>query len=506
MDPRAQRALLGLFLLNGLMASNWLARIPAVRDCLGLTPAELGLLLPIGAVGSVVAVSVAGLVVARIGGRTTLLISTSAHAAAFTMLGLGPALGEVKLLAAGLFVNGMAFAIGNLPINVESAGMERRAGRTMLPHFHAAFSIGCVLGSLAGAACAYLGVSVLVQFSTAAVVVVVWRLPVIDRVIHDTRRHGVLGVPAPEPRPVPSAGTRAPAPATPAEPRPRVGIAATLGAWREPRTLILGFIVLSAAISEGAANEWLSLAVVDGFTTPDAVGAAVFGSFVGAMTVMRASGSRIIDRFGRVVVVRASAVAGVVGLMSFVLAPALPLAVAGAVVWGAGAALVVPLAIAAASDDPVKAAGRVAVVCGFAPLASLTASPLLGAVADRVGVRHALLAVLVVILAVGILGSHVAPSGPRKATRPAADPAADSTVDTPPVAAAAVSKAIVNTDAVAILADPAGDTTIGSVPVNTLAARWQRFRRQAAQGSASDRRPGTRTLTRRRKTREVTHV
>ncbi|OLT49411.1 hypothetical protein [Cellulosimicrobium sp. CUA-896] len=166
-------ALLGVFALNGVMMSSWLARIPSVRDALDLTAADLGVVLLAGAVGALATVTAAGPFVTRFGGRVAFAVSAALFGGAFLLLGLGPATGSVGLLAAGIFLNGMAFALGNVPMNVESAGIERRVGRTILPQFHAAFSVGAVLGSLVGAACAHGEVPVLVQFGVTGAVA--WR-------------------------------------------------------------------------------------------------------------------------------------------------------------------------------------------------------------------------------------------------------------------------------------------------------------------------------------------
>ena len=167
-------------------------------------------------------------------------------------------------------------------------------------------------------------------------------------------------------------------------------IATALDSWREPRTLLIGVVVLAAALSEGSANDWLSLAVVDGFDRSEAVGGAMLGLFVGAMTLVRLLGTRLIDRFGRVDVLRVSGTVSVVGLLLFGFAPTFALAGVGIVLWGFGAALAVPVGIAAASDDPLRAAGRVAVVSSFASVASIAAPPLLGIAAAATGARHAL--------------------------------------------------------------------------------------------------------------------
>src|SRR5215831_4402378 len=77
-----------------------------------------------------------------------------------------------------------------------------------------------------------------------------------------------------------------------------------LSAWRDSRVLMIGVLVLGFALAEGSANDWLSLAMVDGHGVSQAAGAAIFGVFVAAMTIGRAGGMLVLDRFGRVPVLR----------------------------------------------------------------------------------------------------------------------------------------------------------------------------------------------------------
>lgn len=415
---RARLLLVGLFALAGMTFAGWLARIPTVRDLLDLGTADLGLLLVVGSVGSLLTVSVAGVAVQRLGSRRVLLVSTFVLATALVLLGVGPTVGSRGLLAAGIFLNGVAVALGNVAINVESARVERAMGRTVLPQFHAAFSIGAVIGSGTGALASAAGVPVVVQLPAAAVVVVVWRLASLRDVVLPPVGAEVAATP----RGATSEGGAA-------APRPRRRLGSALGAWRERRTLLVGVVVLAAAFSEGAANNWLSLAVVDGFGRSESVGGAVLGLFVAAMTAVRLLGTRLLDRHGRVAVLRTSGLVSIAGLATFGLVPSLELAVVGVLLWGAGAALAVPIGIAAASQDPTRAAGRVAVVSAFASVASLVAPPVLGLAAEHVGPRHALLLVVAAMLAsVAVVRAvapddAAAPTGVVPAPRPAPDDA-----------------------------------------------------------------------------------
>ncbi|MBD8057413.1 MFS transporter [Cellulomonas sp. JH27-2] len=393
---------MGLFALTGITFSSWLARIPTVRSDLGLSTAELGGILLVGSVGALLTVTASGIVVQRFGSRRAIVASTAVLALGYVLMGVGPATGSIPVLAVGIFLNGVAIALGNVPINVESGRIERAMGRTVIPQFHAAFSIGAVTGSALGAAASHLEVPVVVQFSVVAGVAVVWRLASL---------RGVVLPYAPDEAPTKSR------PAAPAGAGRRIG--STLDAWREPRTLLIGVVVLAAALSEGSANDWLSLAVVDGFDRTEAIGGLVLGLFVASMTVVRLLGTRLIDRFGRVVVLRTSGLVSLVGLLVFGFAPSLQLAGTGVALWGFGAALAVPVGIAAASDDPLRAAGRVSVVSSFSSVASIAAPPLLGLAAESMGARHALVLIAAAMVVSVSLSRRVAPEAPAlvEATR-----------------------------------------------------------------------------------------
>lgn len=77
--------------------------------------------------------------------------------------------------------------------------------------------------------------------------------------------------------------------------------------------------------------------------------------------------------------------------------------------WGFGAALAVPVGIAAASDEPLRAASRVSVVSAFASMASLAAPPLLGLAAEAMGARHALVLIVAAMVLSVLLARQVTP-------------------------------------------------------------------------------------------------
>ena len=373
---RASIAVFAVFFLNGFNFATWAARLPAIRDGLDFSPAQMGLLLLVGSVGSLVALPLSGMVVERLGARRTVLAFACLNATGLVVASVGVALGEVLVVGFGLVMFGVGTGVWDASMNVEGAVVEQHLGRTVMPRYHAGFSFGTVAAAGIAAVAAGLHVPVVVHVPVAVVLSVIGVafavrafLPIVDE---PEIRHGAD--------------------------RAETGARGALAAWLEPRTLLIGLVVLAAALTEGSANDWVSLAVVDGFDVQDAVGAVAFAVFVTAMTAMRWFGTTLLDRYGRVAVLRLCAGLSLVGLLIFGLAGPLWLAVVGIVAWGAGAALGFPVGMSAAADDPLRAAARVSVVSTIGYSAFLAGPPLLGLLAQHVGYRHALLVIIVPIV------------------------------------------------------------------------------------------------------------
>ena len=368
------------FLLFGLIMAAWTSRMPSIRDSLDITSLQLGSLLIVGGIGSLTGGIAAGAIVARFGSRTMFAAGTVGNVIGFGLLAIATGTGSVGVFVVGLLLNGLCGALINVPININAAVVEQRMHRAILPHFHAAFSIGAAGGALVAAGFALAHVDITAQLVIVTIVVTAVRVWLL-------RPSTALTVAAHLSTDTGSTRTHQ-----------RSAVRSAFAAWLEPRTLLLGVVLLAASLAEGSATTWLAIAVVDGFEATEAVGAIAFGTFVGSMTVFRFLGTHLIDRFGRVTVLRVSGVSALLGLALFVFGPNLAVAWVGIVLWGCGAALGNPIAITAASDDPDRAGQRVSVVTSFSTITALAAPPLLGLLADAVGARHALLVIGVVMI------------------------------------------------------------------------------------------------------------
>jgi len=386
----ASAAVFAVFVLNGFTFANWASRIPAVRDDLTLTAAEVGVLLLIGSIGSLLALPLSGLVVQRIGARRTVLTFAVASNSGLLVAAAGVQTGHLVVVGVGLVVFGAGTGVWDASMNLAGAAVEQRLGRAIMPRFHAGFSVGTMAGAGVGALAASLHATILGHLAIALSIsllgvfwAVRWFLP------EAAAGHASTADDAASASPADAAG-------------PASRARHAFGAWLEARTLLIGLVVLAAALTEGSANDWVGLAVVDGFAQTHAVGALTFGLFVTAMTGMRLLGTGLLDRYGRVFVLRLCASLSIVGLLIFGLVPSLPFALVGVILWGAGAALGFPVGMSAASDDPHLAAARLSVVSTIGYTAFLAGPPLLGLLASQVGYRHALLAIAVPVI-VGLL-------------------------------------------------------------------------------------------------------
>lgn len=394
---RASFAVFAVFFACGWAFGSWAARLPAVRDGLSLRPDQMGVLLLVASIGSLFALPMSGLVVQRIGVRRAIGVGVVGYAAAMTVVAVGVQLGTLWLVVPPLPLLGVFIGIWDASMNLEGTVVEQQLGRTVLPRYHAGFSLGSVTAAGVAAVLAGLRVPVVAHLPVALGLAVVAVLLALRWFVQQ------------EP------GRSAPDVQQTAQPPSKRR--SVFAAWTEPRTVFVGLVVLGAALAEGAANDWLSLAVVDGFSTSDALGAAGFGLFVAAMTGARFVGTGFVDRWGRVTVLRTSALAALVGLAVFVLAGPLWLALVGVAVWGVGAALGFPVGMSAAADDPEQAPARVAVVATIGYTAFLAGPPLLGLLAQHVGYRTALAAVALPIVVGLVLSRAVAPLGQAEHVR-----------------------------------------------------------------------------------------
>ncbi|MEU9322542.1 MFS transporter [Streptomyces canus] len=374
---RRRQALFLLFFLPGIALSSWVTRTPDVRDQLGLSTGQMGLVLFGLSVGSMIGILCSGRFVSRFGTRPVIALGTLLIIVGTAVIGVGSAVPSAPLVTAGLCLFGAGMGGGEVAVNVDGADVERITGTAVLPTLHGCFSLGTVIGGSVGMA------------ATAAAVPVSWHLTVVALAATGILAHAMRAVPAGIGIAIsdaPSTPAPGPGPGPAQRPEPRV--------WKDRKLLLIGAIVLAMALAEGAANDWLPLLMVDGHGLDAAMGSLVYVGFAAAMTLGRFSGTYFLGRFGRAAVVRASAVSGAVGLLLVIFSDNAAVAATAVLFWGLGASLGFPVALSAAGDSGPDQTARVSLVAIIGYVAFLVGPPALGFLGDHYGLRSAMVVVL----------------------------------------------------------------------------------------------------------------
>jgi len=402
-----RNAVFVIFSLCGLGLASWVSRTPAIRDSLHATTAEMGWIVFALAAGSIVGLVLSSHVLAIFGSVHTIACALISAALGIALTGIG----------ATLFSTPLVVVIG---LAIFGAANERVLARTVMPLFHAAFSGGTVVGAGLGALAELRQVPIAVHLGVVAAVLVAGVLISVRKLQPHPEAPATPGRDSP--------GADLPGPDSPgadaheanfhganfqgaeahsldsqgANSGPTSNWRSRLSIWRERRTLLIGLIVLGMAFAEGSANDWLALAMVDGHHVKNAIGAFVFGVFVTAMTVGRIGGVVLLDKFGRVPVLRVSAALAAVGLLIVIFVPSALVAVIGVILWGLGSALGFPVGMSAAADDPKVAAARVSAVATIGYFAFLVGPPSIGFLGGHIGLLRALLLVLILVAVAGV--------------------------------------------------------------------------------------------------------
>jgi fucose permease len=370
------------FLAFGVAIGSWVPRLPALKDHLLLTDGQIGVALLAYACGAVAGAAAARFVLAR-GARPFVRLGTVAICVALVTPGLAP--NFVALAASLLFIGACAGFIDLLE-NAQAAELERLAGRPMINRFHGFWSLGGILGSAGAGGAALLGVPPLSNFAVASILIVAgsaWFL----RDLPDTRSGAAGAAPA-------GAGRM----------------------WLTGSVVAVGAVAFCGILVESGSSDWSALYLRELSHVNAGVAAGGFAGFALAATLVRFQADRLTARSSPAVVARLGALAAAAGLVLAITIPALPGAVAGFALAGAGTAVLIPLAFGAGANLG-RSGTALAVVTSSGYAGSIVGPALIGAAADHLGLRIAMAIPLVAALGVAFLARYL--GGAEKKRSPA---------------------------------------------------------------------------------------
>ncbi|MCF2488767.1 MFS transporter [Dyadobacter sp. CY347] len=312
----ARRAVLLIFLVCGIGLSSWAPMVPFAKLALGLSEADLGIVLLALGAGAILTMPITGVLINKYGSRKISLLSAFVIAAFLPLLLMA---NTPYQLAAALFVFGAGIGSVDVAMNAQAVLVQEKHGSHIMSSFHGMFSVGGLLGSI--------GLGFLIKAGLSPTVAAL-SISALLIVITATQFKKLL--PHSEEAKIDSATFILP----------------------KGPVLILGLMCFILFLAEGSLLDWSAVFLQfsrDFDPSLSGVGYAVFSV---AMAVMRLTGDGLIHKLGPSKVVFYGTFLGGAGFLLAVAVPWAPAALIGFVLVGLGAANVVPIFFTAAGRFP----------------------------------------------------------------------------------------------------------------------------------------------------------
>lgn len=396
-SPYSRAALMALFFNAGMIYASWGVQVPFVKSRFDLDAAQLSMALLAVAIGSIVALTRVGDLLARVSGRRACAVAGWAIAITTASILLMP---TYLTLCLALLAFGAANATMDVAINAEASALESAAGRPIMSSLHGMFSAGGIAGAALGGVLLAHGVSPLENLCLMACAALL--ISAIASRALSNRPH-----PAAAPSPEATDATAHPAdaaglPEAPATRSKRLQRVASRHLWA------LGGVALIALVAEGAMYDWSAVYMRDALSASPALSSAAYATFSTGMALGRFGGDAIRARTGDARLLLVSGLLAAVG-MSAALGLHRPMAaLAGFTFMGLGLANMIPVLFAAAGKVTGFTASRgIARVAGMAYVGMMAGPVLVGMVTQLTNLSAGLAVVALGAALVGASGAWV---------------------------------------------------------------------------------------------------
>jgi len=349
---RMRIAVASVFFLHGLNFSSWAARIPDIQLKLGLSEAELGGVLLILPIGSLVSLPLSGVIIDKLGSRLVVLIASLGYALTLPFLGAAP---TVTMLSMALFAYGMFGNMVNISVNTQAIGVQTHYGRTIMASFHGTWSLAGFTGAGIGTLMVALDVAPQYHYlMMVGLIMVILAVNYPHTLKEDVNRNtGKFKLVKPD------------------------------------GTLVkIGLIAMCGMMSEGCMFDWSGVYFKKVVEAPEAWVPLGFSAFMMTMAGGRFVSDRFTNRFGIANVLKASGILISSGLIVAVVFPYFVPTLIGFLLVGFGVSSVVPLAYSVAGKSTTMSAGMaLTLVSSISFFGFLMGPPLIGFIAEASNLR-----------------------------------------------------------------------------------------------------------------------
>jgi MFS family permease len=352
--PKIVTAVSVFFYIQGVVFGSWASRIPDLKDQLQLGDGALGTILFLLPMGQLTMMPFSGRIVTRFGSRNVLRVALMGYS--FILL----LIGQVQVawqLSVCLYLFGLVGNLCNISVNTQGVNTETIHNRPVFSTFHGLWSLGGFTGALIGWLMIRYQINPSMHFPF--ITLFVW---VNDFIF---QRNLI----------------------------PRQAVSTVIPKYRfrlpQGQLLLLGLIAFCCMSVEGCMFDWTGVYFRQVVLADARYVSAGYAAFMITMSAGRFMGDGMSTRFGRKNWVMISGVLISFGIGLTVLMPFVIPAVIGCILTGIGVSSIIPLMYSTAGKDPNIASGiAIASVAGIGYLGFLLGPPIIGHIAEAVGLRY----------------------------------------------------------------------------------------------------------------------
>ncbi len=347
------------FFFLGFLFSSWASRIPDIKDRYNLNDAELGSLLFMLPLGALCSLPLSGWMITKVGSKNMSLSTLLLYVLALLAI---PLVKTIGLLSVVLFCFGFLGNLGNISLNAQGIAIQHHIQKSILSSLHAMWSVGAFSAAAFTDWMMEEERTIESQYMIIVAVTAVCILGFFTTLIKDPvisgEKQKVFAIP-------------------------------------NKALLFLGLICFCVAMSEGAMADWSSLYYRQIINQPHVVSALGYTAFALFMSIGRFLGDPLIEKWGYKTVLKGNGLLIAVGMILSLSTSIPSLVIIGFALVGLGVSSVFPVVyILATKEKSMMPSAALAAVSSVGFVGFLVGPPIIGFVAQLIGLRLALTIVI----------------------------------------------------------------------------------------------------------------
>ena len=358
-----------IFFLNGFVHANYFSRLPDIQEQFAIDNGVVGLVLLSSSVGALLAMPFTGWLIVRNGSRRITILAGFFYCALIPLIPVMPNLWSLIVL---FFFMGISAGMLDIAMNSQAVMVEQLLAKPIMTSFHALFSIGMMLGAVAGSLFLKINAGLFIHFLVITILSLITVYIARYYLIHDKPVIRNDGGPA----------------------------------FRLPNAAMvsIGVIAFCCMLGEGAMADWSTNYMENVALANKALAPIGLSAFAMAMTIGRVFGDGARVRFGDRPLMIVCGIVATAGLSLAILIIHPFAVIAGLFIVGIGLSPVVPMAYSLAGNTKSLSPGvALAMVTTVGYSGFLFGPPIIGLLAQWQSLRVALALVAILFIVMTFL-------------------------------------------------------------------------------------------------------